>query len=336
MTQETMPLLGKPGEVSAAPFTGAISLPDGKRLPQAIAHRGYKVAFPENSMGAFKGAVEVGAHAIETDLHLSKDGVVVLSHDATLKRCFGLDQKIADCDWSYLSTLKTTREPQQSLPRLSDLLEYLTEPGLESIWLLLDIKADDDATDLLTRVASTLSSVTSPSRPWTERVIFGGWNENYLNLCRTLLPSYPIALIAFSPFYASRFLSQPDVHFNIFQKALVGPAGRRFMRAVRKSGRSLFLWTVNEEEWMKWSIKKEADGVITDDPRLFLEVCEKFKGGEAQGGKGELSGRGRGRRVWRLLNLYVGALCLQVMCVLLMTFFSGRLTKLGRSKGGKE
>jgi glycerophosphoryl diester phosphodiesterase len=31
-------------------------------------------------MGAFKGAVEVGAHAIETDIHLSKDGVVVLSH----------------------------------------------------------------------------------------------------------------------------------------------------------------------------------------------------------------------------------------------------------------
>jgi len=52
----------------------------GRRLPQAIAHRGYKAKFPENTMGAFKGAVEVGAHAIETDIHLSKDGVVVLSH----------------------------------------------------------------------------------------------------------------------------------------------------------------------------------------------------------------------------------------------------------------
>lgn len=50
------------------------------RLPQAIAHRGYKAAFPENSMAAFRSAVEIGAHAIETDLHLSKDGVVVLSH----------------------------------------------------------------------------------------------------------------------------------------------------------------------------------------------------------------------------------------------------------------
>jgi glycerophosphoryl diester phosphodiesterase len=52
----------------------------GKRLPQTIAHRGYKAKFPENTMGAFRGAVEVGADAIETDIHLSKDGVVVLSH----------------------------------------------------------------------------------------------------------------------------------------------------------------------------------------------------------------------------------------------------------------
>ena len=52
----------------------------GKRKPQAIAHRGYKAKFPENTMGAFKGAVEVGAEAIETDVHLSRDGVVVLSH----------------------------------------------------------------------------------------------------------------------------------------------------------------------------------------------------------------------------------------------------------------
>jgi len=53
---------------------------DGTSLPQAIAHRGYKAAYPENSMAAFVAAVEVGAHAIETDLHISKDGVVVLSH----------------------------------------------------------------------------------------------------------------------------------------------------------------------------------------------------------------------------------------------------------------
>jgi glycerophosphoryl diester phosphodiesterase len=48
--------------------------------PQCIAHRGYNAAYPENTMAAFIGAIEAGAHALETDIHLSKDGVVVLSH----------------------------------------------------------------------------------------------------------------------------------------------------------------------------------------------------------------------------------------------------------------
>jgi len=49
-------------------------------MPQTIAHRGYKAEHPENTLKAFQGAVELGTHAIETDIHLSKDGVVVLCH----------------------------------------------------------------------------------------------------------------------------------------------------------------------------------------------------------------------------------------------------------------
>lgn len=60
--------------------------------------------------------------------------------DKTLKRCFGLDQKIIDCEWSYIKTLRTVAEPQQSMPRLLDLLNYVASPGLEHIWVLLDLK----------------------------------------------------------------------------------------------------------------------------------------------------------------------------------------------------
>lgn len=65
---------------TAATFTRARQDQNGRRMPQAIAHRGYKAKYPENSMRAFRGAVEAGVHALETDVHLSKDGVVVLSH----------------------------------------------------------------------------------------------------------------------------------------------------------------------------------------------------------------------------------------------------------------
>lgn len=44
------------------------------------------------------------------------------------------------------------------------------------------------------------------------------------------------------------------------------------------------MWTVNERVWMKWSIRKEVDGVITDDPKLFLEICDEVR--EGKGGDG--------------------------------------------------
>ena len=85
-------------------------------------------------------AAEAGTHALETDVHLSKDGVVVLSHDPTLKRCYGKPDKIIDCEWEYLRTLRTIGENPQPMPRLLDLLEYLANPELEELWVLLDIK----------------------------------------------------------------------------------------------------------------------------------------------------------------------------------------------------
>lgn len=67
---------------------------------------------------------------------------MVLSHDGNLKRCFGVDKKINECDWDYLETLETVREPRQKMPRLEDLLGFLSEgeEGREAVWVLLDIK----------------------------------------------------------------------------------------------------------------------------------------------------------------------------------------------------
>lgn len=64
----------------------------------------------------------------------------------------------------------------------------------------------------------------------------------------------------------------------MLQKTMTGPVGRRFLRDVKEAGRPIFLWTVNDEEAMKWSIRKEVDGVITDDPKRYLEVRKRYQG----------------------------------------------------------
>uniref|UniRef100_L2G5N2 Glycerophosphoryl diester phosphodiesterase n=1 Tax=Colletotrichum fructicola (strain Nara gc5) TaxID=1213859 RepID=L2G5N2_COLFN len=227
----------------AAQFTRALQRPSSSpatTLPQAIAHRGYKALYPENTLLAFRAALDAGAHALETDLHLTKDGVVVLSHDGTLKRCFGVDKKINECEWEY---------------------------------------TDDPAPALLSCVAQVLASTPGPV-PWNKRIIFGCWNQPYINHCTTYVPTYPVALISWSPIFARKFLPQEFLSFNMFQKSLVGPMGKAFMRVLKAHDRRLFVWTVNEEEWMEWSIAQGVDGVITDEPEAFLEVCRRWEGEE--------------------------------------------------------
>lgn len=167
------------------------------------------------------------------------------------------------------------------MPRLRDLLEYLAAPGLEDVWTLLDIKLDNSADDVMRLIAQTLDSISSSScgnskRGWSSRVVLGIWAAKYLPLCAAHLPDYPVAHIGFSTSYARQFLRVPNVSFNMLQPILLGPIGANFMRDVRDADRSLFVWTVNDEAMMRWSIKKEVDGVITDEPKKFLDVCRDW------------------------------------------------------------
>ncbi|KAF4125677.1 phosphatidylglycerol phospholipase C, partial [Geosmithia morbida] len=277
-----------------------------RHLPQAIGHRGYKAAYPENSMAAVRGAVEVGAHAVEIDIHLSADGVVVLSHDPTLKRCFGVDKKVADCDWEYLSTLETLREPREPMARLRDVLSWLCKPGLEDIWVVLDVKPDDDPNDLLAATKETLDSVTETSKPWDQRVLVACWNTDppHHTKARTIqaahefLPTHPASLVGFHLGFARHFLPIPGLGMSVLHRALGGGAqGTRFLEDVHAAQRPMLTWTVNDESWMEWCVRRSAsddgdartppspddlatrlfDGVITDDPRVFLQVCSRWE-----------------------------------------------------------
>ncbi|KJZ79671.1 hypothetical protein HIM_01140 [Hirsutella minnesotensis 3608] len=148
-------------------------------------------------MAAFRGAVRAGAHAIETDVHLSRDGVAVLSHDPTLNRCFGVDKRIAHCSWADLARLRVPSYPgDEGMPRLRDLLAWLVpeaerdaeggaghadaEDGERraKIWILLDIKMDDDAQALVDAIAAAMAQVPPGETPWEQRILLGCWNAS--------------------------------------------------------------------------------------------------------------------------------------------------------------
>src|ERR671926_1519538 len=119
-------------------------------FPRAFAHRGWHVgelAGMENSLAAFRRAVAEGYHYLETDVRATRDGVVVVMHDATLDRTTDRSGAIERLDWQTVCTARVGgREP---VCQLADLLEELPDALIN-----IDVKADSAVRpvfDLLSR-----------------------------------------------------------------------------------------------------------------------------------------------------------------------------------------
>ncbi|KAI1492509.1 PLC-like phosphodiesterase [Biscogniauxia mediterranea] len=283
--------INRPASSSPPPPPAPPTMPPATTsTPIAIAHRGYKAQAPENTMLAFRRAVDVDAGAIETDLHLSRDGVVVLSHDADLGRCYGLPGvRVRDRDWAELAALRTARAPHEPMPRLRDLLAWLDEdPRAAGVGVLLDIKRHDDAEELVRRTAETIASVPATQRPWNERITPCCWDAKYIRLCLAHLPGFRITHVGHSTAYARALVDQvPGLSaVSMLRHALAAPVtGPRFLRDMRARGVPVHAWTVNEEDWMEWCVRNSIAGVITDDPALFREVRRRVGGKEEEEGK---------------------------------------------------
>lgn len=102
-----------------------------------IAHRGYynnKIGIPENSFFAFKRALKCG-YAIEFDVHVLKDGSVVIFHDDDLKRMCGVLKKIHECTYDEIKNLKLLKT-HEKIPLLKDVLKFVRG----QVPLLIEIK----------------------------------------------------------------------------------------------------------------------------------------------------------------------------------------------------
>lgn len=244
-----------------------------------------------------------------------------------------MDKAVRDCDWEYLSTLETLKEPRQHMCRLSDVLEFLAEPGNESIWMLLDIKIDDPPPEMIPRIAAAIAS--APRGKWEQRIILGCWRVSscipifescsfslvfffgpniktlpcsimvarwkprtdsliqakQLRLCHEHLPEFAITYITVSLILAREYMKIPNVAINMRQESLFGLGGRAFRERCQAEGRPLYAWTVNKKSWMEWCIGAKVDCVITDDPKLYLEVCDRRAEEEQKAGSGKMKKR---------------------------------------------
>jgi glycerophosphoryl diester phosphodiesterase len=240
-----------------------------------IAHRGNRAFAPENTIEAFQQAVALGADAVEFDLRVTRDGVLVVHHDATLDRTTDGRGAIADQTVAQLRPVdagaRFSRDGSTfpwrgrgiGIPTFDDLIEALP-PTLPLIVELKEVAAGPLMREAIRRhaiadriiVAGFDSESTSPLRGMS--VALGAGTTDVVKLLPRALFRRPVP----RPWFQA--LCIPPVHHGI-----PVPIGA-LVRAVRPLGVVTHVWTVNDpaEAHRLWGLG--VNGIITDDPATIL------------------------------------------------------------------
>ncbi|GAA1284900.1 glycerophosphodiester phosphodiesterase family protein [Saccharothrix xinjiangensis] len=236
--------------------------------PRAYAHRGWhldELAGMENSLSAFTRASREGFRYLETDVHATSDGVVVVHHDAVLDRTTDRVGAVAGQPWSVVSGARVGgREP---IARLEDLLEELPEALLN-----IDVKADAAVEPVLGVLRRTGA---------LGRVCLASFSDRRLARLRRL--GGPGLLTSMGPrnvgaLWAAGRLRVANLPVRGMIAQVPAVQGRlrvvdgRFVRAAHRRGLEVHVWTIDEEPVMRALLDLGVDGLVTDRPDRLREV----------------------------------------------------------------
>ena len=233
-------------------------------VPIPIAHRGGAGAWPENTMPAFQGAVDLGFKYVETDVHATADGVLVAFHDSRLDRVTDKTGKISELLWSDVQhALVDGKEP---IPRFSELMK--TFPDLR---VNIDPKLDN-AVDPLIRELKELDAL--------ERVCVGAFSDSRLgkfydefgeDICLSMGPIEVVKARLSSWGFPKRKFRARAAQVPIRQ----GPipiVDQRFLDRMHSLDIAVHVWTIDEVADMNRLLDLGVDAIMTDDPATLLEV----------------------------------------------------------------
>jgi glycerophosphoryl diester phosphodiesterase len=255
--------------------------------PIVIGHRGAAGLAPENTLLAFERGLAAGAAILESDVHLTRDGVPVLLHDPDVDRVTDGSGLVADLPLKELQELdagfRFSPDGGQTYPflgrglRVPTLEESLNAfPGAR---FNLEIKADGDAAiaatanviSRLERAALTLLTAQGGDamrrlrRHLAERnlrVAHGASTEDVLAVIRSAVDGSPPVTPAMVLQIPLEFANRPLV-----TEALVAHA--------HVHGIQVHVWTINDEEEMSALLDLGVDGIITDHPDRLADLIER-------------------------------------------------------------
>jgi glycerophosphoryl diester phosphodiesterase len=229
-----------------------------------IAHRGASALAPENTIAAFERAVELGADAIEFDIHLSRDGELVVIHDDTLDRTTDGSGPVRERRLGELMRLDAGRWfgegfAGQRIPRLDEVLDRFAG----KVPLALEIKAGSTFfPGIEEKVVSALRE-----RAAIDHAAVASFDHYALRRLKEIEPTIrTAALLVGRPVSLSALAGPAKADGLALEASFVTTTE---VEACRAAGLKLVVWVVNEPAQMRHFISLGVDGIITDYPDLL-------------------------------------------------------------------
>ena len=224
----------------------------------ACAHRGDSSLFRENTLLAIESAIDSGAEIIEIDVRLSKDGQVVVVHDPTLERLWGVSAPVAERNWEEISNLG---EGDNRLPLLADVLPLFVN---SKSTLMIDM---EEAVP-----ASSAYAVTARGPLAATQIRWCG-NLEGMRQIRALSPAAAIWM----PWDEIELPAKSDIDelapefINLHYSFIT----RQRVEEFHAMGCKVAVWTVDDEATMRWACAVGVDSITTNQLALLQRVISE-------------------------------------------------------------
>jgi len=245
------------------------------------AHRGAAGLAPENTLAAFRMAIELGADAAEMDLQATKDGVVVVIHDDTVDRTTDGRGRIGDLTLAEIKRLDAGAKFEaafrgERVPTLRELIDLVKASGNHRFRLNLEIKfaegREGQPADLEERVLAVLRETG-----FLDRVITQSFYHPSAAKMKQLAPSIPTGILVGQrrqPADPVAAVHQHRVDYYAPHHSLVTPD---LLWTLHQAGIPVVTWTVNEPADMRRLIASglgalPGDGMISDYPDRLVDL----------------------------------------------------------------
>lgn len=255
---------------------------DTKNRPLIIAHRGASALAPENTLAAFRKAVESGADGVEFDVRLAGDGTAVVFHDPNLKRIGGRDERVSDFSFEKLREIDAGSWFNRAFPRIAD--EKFAEEKIPSLKEVLDLLADFRGLIYIElkcrerevgQLAAAVCRAINASH-LLPQVIVKSFRLQAIPEVRRLCPAARTAAL-FAPKIMTMLRKEKHLlkiaqEFRADQISLhYTLVSRKFMKKAEKKNLPVAVWTVDNPRFIKRAVRLGITAVITNNPADLLE-----------------------------------------------------------------